>query len=56
MHHGWFSKEQDTAAFNRPIPYSLILNKKGIILALGNELDIKGELEKIIEVENSTEN
>ena len=58
LRNGWFEKseEQDPPGFNRPIPYSLILNEKNIIAAVGYELDIKEELKKIIEAENSTEN
>ena len=57
LRHGWFGKEeQDPPGFNRPLPYSLILNKKNILVAVGDQLDISQELKKIIEVENSTEN
>ena len=58
LHNGWFEKgqEQDSPGFNRPLPYSLILDKKNILAAVGDQLDISQELKKIIEVENSTEN
>jgi len=58
LRNGWFDKgqEQEPPGFNRPIPYSLILDKKNILAAAGDQLDISQELKKIIEVENSTEN
>jgi hypothetical protein len=58
LRNGWFGKEevQDPPAFNRPIPNTLILDKKNILAAVGSDLDIREELKKIIEVENSTEN
>ena len=58
LRNGWFGKKEelDPPGFNRPIPYSLILDKKSILTAVGYEFDIREELKKIIEVENSTEN
>ena len=58
LRNGWVGKKEelDPPGFNRPIPNTLILNEKNILTAVGNELDIREELKKIIEVENSTEN
>ena len=33
---------------NRHIPFSIIIDKNGILRAAGSELDIKTELEKIL--------
>jgi thiol-disulfide isomerase/thioredoxin len=48
LHHGWFDLE-NPLGFNRTIPYSLIIDKKGILLAEGINLDIREEIKKALE-------
>jgi thiol-disulfide isomerase/thioredoxin len=48
LQHGWYDRE-NTIAFNKPIPYSMIIDKNGILCAEGNGLDIRTELKKVIE-------
>ncbi|MBN1975704.1 MAG: thioredoxin family protein [Sedimentisphaerales bacterium] len=49
LRHCWFDREENPLAFNRTIPYSMIIDKKGIVSAEGNGIDIRAELKKAIE-------
>jgi hypothetical protein len=51
LRHGWYNPENQ-AAFNRPIPYYMVIDKKGILLAEGNYIDIRAELEKVLKDSN----
>ncbi len=44
--HGRLDRKKNVFVFNRPIPYSMIINKNGALRAEGNGLDIKLELDK----------
>lgn len=50
--HGWLDRKKNSFIFGKPIPYSLIIDKNGIVRAEGNGLDIKLELEKITNTSN----
>ena len=65
LRHGRLDRKRGSFVFNRPVPYSMIIDKNGIIRAEGNGLNIRLELDKLalnshppnIEVsEHSTEN
>ena len=50
LKHGWLDRTKNSfTTFGHPIPYTLIIDKNGIVQAAGNGLDIKTELEKITE-------
>ncbi len=51
LRHGWYNPENQ-AAFNRPIPYYMVIDKKGILRAEGNYIDIRAELEKVLKDSN----
>jgi thiol-disulfide isomerase/thioredoxin len=48
VRHGWYDRE-NPLAFNKPVPYSMIIDKQGTLCAEGNVLDIRAELKKVIE-------
>jgi len=48
LRHCWYIIDNDLA-LNRPIPYSIIFDKKNIVHAEGVNLDIREELKKVIE-------
>ncbi len=48
LRHCWYEIDNDLA-LNRPIPYSIIFDKKNIVHAEGVNLDIREELKKVIE-------
>ena len=48
LRHCWYETDNELA-LNRPIPYSIIFDKKNIVHAEGVNLDIRAELEKVIE-------
>ena len=48
LRHGWFDLD-NSLAFNRIIPDLLIIDRKGILLAEGSDLDIRAELKKALE-------
>jgi thiol-disulfide isomerase/thioredoxin len=52
LKHGWLDRTKNLFTFGHPIPYTLIIDKKGIIRSAGNGIDIKRELEKITESHN----
>ena len=52
LKHGWLDRTKNLLMFGHPIPYTLIIDKKGIIRAAGNGIDIKRELEIIGETHN----
>jgi len=56
LRHGWFDRKKNSFAFNKPVPYSFIIDKDGILRAAGNGLDIRRELERIAETKNPAEN
>lgn len=45
--HGWLDRKKNSFVFNRPIPYSMIIDKNGVVRAEGNGLNIRLELEKL---------
>ncbi len=47
LKHGWLDTIKNNSVFDKPIPYTVIIDKNGIIRAEGNGLDIKSELEKL---------
>ncbi len=48
LRHCWYKIDNDLA-LNRPVPYSIIFDKKNIVHSEGVNLDIRAELEKVIE-------
>jgi len=63
--HGRLDRKKNAFVFNRPIPYSMIIDKNGVLCAEGNGLDIRLELDKLAKAcdqpsaetpEHSTEN
>ena len=48
LRQGWYNRNGKHVAFNRAIPYSMIIDKKGMLRADGNSLDIRVELEKVL--------
>ncbi len=63
--HGRLDRKKNSFIFSRPIPYSMIIDKNGILCAEGNGLNIRLELEKLAKAsgqpgtetpEHSTEN
>jgi thiol-disulfide isomerase/thioredoxin len=47
LKHGRLDRKKNSFAFNRPIPYSMIIDKNGIVRAEGNGLNIRLELDKL---------
>ena len=47
VRHGWLDPKKNTFVFEKPIPYSMIIDKNGIIAAEGNGLNIRFELDKL---------
>ena len=47
LRHGRLDRKNNSYVFNKPIPYTVIVDKKGIVRAEGNGIDIRGELKKI---------
>ena len=48
LKHGWLDRTKNSfTTFGHPIPYTLIIDKNGIIRAAGNGINIKQELRKI---------
>ena len=45
--HGRLDRKKNSFVFNRPIPYSMIIDKNGVLRAEGNGLDIRLELDKL---------
>lgn len=63
--HGRLNRKKNAFEFNRPIPYSMIIDRNGVLCAEGNDLNIRLELEKLAKTfnqpsaetpEHSTEN
>ncbi len=50
LKHGWLDRTENSfTTFGHPIPYTLIIDKNGIVRAAGNGINIKKELKKISE-------
>lgn len=47
LKHGRLNRLKNSFSFNRPIPYSMIIDKDGIVRAEGSGLNIRLELEKL---------
>jgi thiol-disulfide isomerase/thioredoxin len=47
LRHGRLDVKKNAFVFNRPIPYSIIIDKDGIVRAEGNGLNIRLELDKL---------
>ena len=47
LKHGRLNRKKNSFVFNRPIPYSMIIDKDGIVRAEGNGLNIRFELDKV---------
>lgn len=47
LKHGVLDRTKNSYVFNRPIPYSIVIDRSGVVRAQGNGLDIGFELEKI---------
>jgi len=45
--HGRLDRKKNSFVFNRPIPYSMVIDKNGVVRAEGNGLDIRLELDKL---------
>jgi len=45
--HGRLDRKKNSFVFNKPIPYSMIIDKNGVLFAEGNGLDIRLELDKL---------
>lgn len=45
--HGRLDRKKNSFFFGRPIPYSMIIDKNGVLRAEGNGLDIRLELDKL---------
>ena len=45
--HGRLDRKKNSFVFNRPIPYSMIIDKNGVLCAEGNGLNIRLELDKL---------
>jgi len=45
--HGRLNRKKNSFVFNRPIPYSIVIDKNGVVRAEGNGLDIRLELDKL---------
>jgi len=63
--HGRLDRKKNSFVFNRPIPYSMIIDKNRVLCAEGNSLNIRLELDKLAKAsdqpsaetpEHSTEN
>lgn len=63
--HGRLDRKKNSFVFNKPIPYSMIIDKNGVLCAEGNGLNIRLELDKLAKAsdqpsaetpEHSTEN
>ncbi|MBN2182895.1 MAG: TlpA family protein disulfide reductase [Sedimentisphaerales bacterium] len=52
LRHGWIDLKKNIYALNRLVPFSIIIDKDGILVATGNDLDIKSELDKILDNSN----
>ncbi len=52
LRHGWLDLMKNFYVLNKAIPYSVIIDRNGIIRAAGDDIDIKLELEKILENSN----
>ena len=52
IRHCWYDREENPLAFNKPVPYSMIIDKKGILRAEGNYIDTSAELEKVLKDTN----
>ena len=48
LRHGWLDLNKNIYVLNKKIPYSIIIDKNGILRAAGNNLEIKLELDKIL--------
>jgi thiol-disulfide isomerase/thioredoxin len=48
IQHCWYDLK-NKFAFNRVIPYYMVIDKQGILRAQGNSLDIRAELKKVLE-------
>jgi len=49
LRHGWLDPMKNIYVLNQKVPCSIIIDKKGILRTAGFDLDIKTELEKILE-------
>jgi thiol-disulfide isomerase/thioredoxin len=49
LRHAWLDLKKNSYILNKPLPYSLIIDKNGILRAAGIDLDVKVELEKTLE-------
>ena len=63
--HGRLDRKKNSFVFNKPIPYSMIIDKNGVLCAEGNDLNIRLEIDKLAKAsdqpsvetpEHSTEN
>ena len=45
--HGRLDRKKNSFVFNRPIPYSMIIDKNGVLCAEGNGLNVRLELDKL---------
>ncbi len=52
LRHGWLDLKKNSYIINKPLPYSIIIDKNGILRAANMNLDIKPELEKTLEDSN----
>lgn len=52
LRHGRLDEKKNSFAINRPVPYSMVIDRDGILRAEGNGLDIKLELEKLAKTFN----
>ena len=48
LRHGWYEFKKNTFALNKHLPYSIVIDKNGILRAQGSDLDIKPGLEKML--------
>jgi len=48
LRHGWLELKKNTFVLNKHLPYTLIIDKEGILRAHGRDLDIKLVLEKML--------
>ena len=55
LQHYWFDLERNPVALNKPIPYSMIIDKKTIVCTEGINIDIREELKKVIEASKNNE-
>jgi thiol-disulfide isomerase/thioredoxin len=54
LRHGRMDLKKNSFVFNKPIPYSMVIDRDGILRAEGNALDIKLELQKLAKTYNQT--